>query len=191
MRGRAMRLLVLVALAALLGLGAAWLRLRTLVDINDIAVGPWRSSSLIGSPQASPYLRAVIAVNAILALNRSEAMYFTATEDGEGRPLDGACRYRVEGHDVDARWWSLTAYGADRFLIPNPGHRYSVTRNTVARDAAGGWSAQIGGEPQVGDWIATAPGRFLLTLRAYNPQPALAAHPETANLPKIVREICS
>jgi len=189
--GKAWRVAGLLLLATLAGAGSAGLRLKFLSGADDIRLGPWRSSSLVGSAQASAWLRAVVAVNGILALNQREAIYFTALADDDGRPLSGACRYRVGGHDVAARWWSLTAYGADRFLIPNPGHRYSATQNTVARAADGSYSIRISREPQAGDWIASGSGRFVLTLRAYMPSPALADHPEQAGLPGIVREGCT
>jgi len=180
-----------VVLAALIGVGSAFLRLRLLADINDIQIGPWRTSSLIGSLQASPYLRAVVAVNGILALNRHEAIYLTATSDDAGEPLSGACRYRVTGNDLPARWWSLTAYGTDRFLIPNPDHRYSATRNTVAHDAQGNFTVFVTQQRRDGDWIASGPKRFVLVLRAYKPDPVLATHNSGESLPHIFIEGCS
>jgi len=180
----------LIVIAVLVGVALAVLRLALVSGIDDIRVGPWRTSSLIGSTQASPWLRALVAINGILALHREEAIYLTAAVDNDGQPLRGACRYRVEGHDLPARWWSLTAYGADRFLIANPQHRYSASQNSVTRDAQGAYTIQLAREPLPGDWIATGPGRFVLTLRAYNPLPAFAANPATAALPSIVREAC-
>ena len=87
--------------------------------------------------KASPYLRAYVAVHGLLALGREETIYYTATNDSEGQTLDGNCSYRVEGRDLPARWWGITAYGADDFLIPNPADRYSVSMNSVARRADG------------------------------------------------------
>ncbi len=177
--------------ALLAGVLVAFLRLRALADVDDIRVGPWRTSSLIGSVQATPYLRAIVAVNGILALNRQEAIYLTAATDDDGQVLSGACEYRVTGSDIAARWWSLTAYGPDRFLIRNPAHRYSVTIHTVSRDADGGFSIAVGAAPQPVDWIATGSGRFTLTLRAYGPDPSLLSNVEAGKFPRITREKCS
>ncbi len=169
----------------------AVLRMAFMFDANDIAVGPWRASTRVGSAQADAFLRAAVALNGLLALNHEETIYFTATADDAGHALSGRCRYRVVGRDPDTRWWSLTVYGADRFLVPNPAHRYSATRNTVSRDSAGVYTIRLGGTAQPGDWIALPAGRFILTLRAYNPGPALAARPREAQLPAIVAERCA
>ncbi len=191
MSGTFTRFLGCLVLAMLIGAGGAVFRLKLLDSIDDVRVGPWRSSSLIGSPQASPMLRALVAVNGILALNHAQAIYFTASADDDGQPLTGACQYRVVGHDLPARWWSVTAYGADRFLIPNAQHRYSATRDSVSRDADGAFAITIGTQPQPGDWIATQPGHFLLTLRAYAPEAILSGTPPSALLPRIERAHCA
>jgi hypothetical protein len=181
-----------IVLAVVAGAGSAVLRILTSPDKTFVKIGPWRTSAATGSEKAGPELRAMIAVMGLLALTREEAAYFVAAEDSSGAPLSGDCRYRVEGHDLASRWWSLTAYGLDRFLIPNAGHRYSVSSVAVARDAQGRFTIRLAATPQPGDWIFVAPGHhFLLNLRAYNPSPALSADPAAAGLPTIVREGCS
>jgi hypothetical protein len=189
-KGRIVRALVLVLAALVVGAGSAMLRLRFCSAINDVQNGPWRSSTLIGSSQAAPFLRAAVAMNGILALNRGETLYFSATTDEQGQPLSGACRYHVSGRDPDARWWSLTAYGTDMYLVRNPQHRYSATRDNVRRDADGRFAIELGGPPEPAPWIALPSGRFVLTLRAYNPGPALTADPAAAELPRILRGAC-
>jgi len=179
-----------VVLALVIGATSAVLRVRVLADADDLRIGPWRASSLTGSTQADPELRAVVAVNAILALNRQEAIYFYARTDDEGRPLSGACHYRVTGSDLPARWWSLTAYGADHFLIPSPAHQYSVTRNRVDRDENGVFSVAVSQDPAPGNAIATGPGSFGLTLRAYQPDSSLLSATPAVSLPRIQREHC-
>jgi hypothetical protein len=182
----------IIALAAVAGVGCAVLRIIAFSDKAFLKVGPWRTSAAIGSENAGPELRAMVAVVGLLALTRDEAAYFVATDDSSGAPLSGDCRYRIEGHDLASRWWSLTAYGLDRFLIPNPGHRYSVSSAAVSRDEQGQFTIRLAATAQEGDWIFVAPGhRFMLDLRAYNPSPALNAHPAAAGLPTIIREGCS
>ena len=94
---------------------------------DSVADGPWKTSLVAGSPQSDPYTRARVALHGLLALNRKETIYYTATEDSDGAKLDGNCRYEVRGRDPNTRWWSITAYGADDYLIPNPGNLYSVS----------------------------------------------------------------
>lgn len=187
---------LLAALAALvLGLGSAYATLRSGFAGGDISNGPWRTSLVTGSAEAGPYTRARVAIGGLLALAPSETIYFTAISDDAGEPLSARCDYRLAGGELAARWWSVTAYAADDFLIPNDGGRYSLSRTTLERAAPGGaWSAIVSPEPHEGNWLPSGrpreAGAFSLTLRLYNPAPSLAASPATADLPSLVREVC-
>jgi hypothetical protein len=183
--------LLIIVLATLAGFGGAEMRLHSRLGVSVIELGPWLTSRDIGSADASPVLRAVIAVQGLLALNRNEALYFEAHNDSSGQPLSGSCRYRVEGHDPPSRWWSITAYAQNRFLIPNPGHRYSVNGGTAIHDSQGNFVLRLSTEPQAGDWIALPAGQpFVLNLRAYVPTPEWVRDPGNTTLPAIIRESC-
>lgn len=180
---------LVVALA--LGLGSAYWALRSGVAASVVQNGPWQTSTETGSVDAGMYLRAQVALAGLLALNPSEAMYYRATSDDAGRPLDGDCDYRVEGRDPPTRWWSLTAYAADHYLIPNPAERYSFSRTTVARAADGGFQVLVSARPHDGNWLPVAAGApFDLTLRLYNPEPALLDDLAGVALPRITRTEC-
>jgi len=182
----------LFILAVAAGVGSAVLRILTLSDKSFVRIGPWRTSAATGSDNAGSELRATIAVTGLLALTRDEVAYFVAVEDSSGALLSGDCSYRVEGHNLDSRWWSLTAYGLDRFLIPNADHRYTVRSSAATLDVQGRFTIRLAASQQPGDWIFISPGHhFLLNLRAYNPSPALNADPASAGLPTITRESCS
>src|SRR5678815_316989 len=119
------RALLVLGIGTLLGLGATWLTvIRGVAMGGAVSNGPWRTSLEAGSREGGMYLRAGIAVHGLLALNRSETVYYTATTDSSGIALDGRCTYRVRGRDPKSRWWSITAYGPDDYLIPNTAHRY-------------------------------------------------------------------
>ncbi|MEW6271921.1 MAG: DUF1214 domain-containing protein [Thermodesulfobacteriota bacterium] len=189
---------VAVLVCVVVGVASAVWAVRARFEDGSVANGPWTSNENIGSSAAGPYLRAGVAVGGLLALSKSETVYFTAFEDGAGEPLRTTCVYRVEGRDPAARWWSITAYGADHYLIPNEGKRYSVDETQVERGADGGFSIVVGGEPRPGrNWISTGSAGggpaepFSLTLRLYDPDPAVVASLATAELPAIVRERCS
>ena len=74
------------------------------MEIGGIQNGPWRTNALIGASDAGPVLRAIIARRGLLALNRTETVYFTAWEDEQGRPLEESCRYAVSGQGLPTRW---------------------------------------------------------------------------------------
>lgn len=141
-------------------------------------IGPWTTSSATGSSDAGPLLRAQVALRGLLALTAREAIYLNADADSAGRPLDGGCTYRLAGAAPAARWWSITAYDAEGYLIATPAGRYSIgSAGDAAIDATvgpGGGITTLAGQP------------FELTLRAYNPQPSLLS----GEMPVITRLSC-
>lgn len=151
--------------------------------------GPWKYNALVGGVAANPYIRAMIAITGLLALNQTEAIYLLAQKDSEGNPLRADHTYRVEGEALDSRWWSLTAYGPDGFLIPNDQDRYSYNSVNVIWLENSRFMIHLSRSPQQGNWIPLGNVKsFDLLLRLYNPNPALAESILTARLPKIRRE---
>jgi hypothetical protein len=189
-----MRVLAAILLALALGLGSAFLAVRSGLAGGEVRVGPWRTSLTTGSASAGLYTRARVAVGGLLALAPSETIYFTAASDADGEPLRADCDYLLEGGELPARWWSITAYGADHFLIPNAAGRYSISKTTVARGADGRWRARVSTQPGDGNWIPSgdpgARGAISLTARLYNPQANVARDPASAALPSLARDGC-
>ena len=188
---RALRGLLWWATAVALGLGSAWAVLRS-VSNYGAAAGPWRASTLAGSPEADLYTRARVALGGLLALNREETMYYVASTDSAGQPLRARCSYRVSGLPPKARWWSVTAYAQDLYLFDNPQRRYSVNGQTAVLDAQGrfafvsGPAAPAGAMAGAVPWIPTpGEGGLFFTLRVYNPEAALSAAPGTLQAPLI------
>lgn len=192
MRRRAiLRWTLSVVLALVLGIGSAIWAIQAGASARSVRNGVWQTSTETGSPDASMYVRAQIAFAGLLALNQSEAMYYRAGADAEGRPFDGSCDYLVEGRDPAARWWSLTAYAADHYLIPNAAERYSFSQTTVARQPDDGFRIVVSAQPHEGNWLPVAAGApFDLTLRLYNPLPALTGDLTGTPLPRVTRLEC-
>jgi hypothetical protein len=182
-------ILTLVAGIAL-GLAATWATVIRTNHGGGIGDGPWRTSLYAGSNEGGPYLRATVAVHGLLALSRAETIYYNASDDSDGHALDGHCSYQLEGRDPPARWWSVTAYGTDDFLIANPADRYSVSMNSVTHRADGTFAITLSRKPTDGDWIPVADGRFDLMIRLYNPQAAVVAEPGRVALPTIKKAAC-
>jgi hypothetical protein len=187
---RALKIFSMLCAGIVLGLVATWATVIRGTMSGDVNDGPWRTSLDTGSSEGGPYLRARIAVHGLLALNREETIYYTAADDSDGHALDGSCTYRIEGSDPPARWWSITAYGADDFLIPNAADRYSISMNSVARRADGSFAATLSQAKAEGNWIPLAAGRFDLTMRLYNPQAEAVADPANVALPVIRKAAC-
>ena len=183
------RLIVAVLAGLIAGVASAFAAVRNGQSL-EVTNGPWATNPDIGSVGADPYTRAVVARTGLLALARAEAVYFIAASDDAGEALDGRCRYRVRGTALPTRWWSITAYGMDHFLLRDEQHRYSVNATTVAA-ADGSFSFDIGGTAEAGAGIYVPPDqRFDLLLRLYNAAPVVLDAPATLDLPSIERLDC-
>jgi hypothetical protein len=189
MMARILTSLSVLAVALLLGAGSAWWMVMHPPSSHGIAIGPWRTSTDVGSENAGMYLRANIAVTGLFALNKSEAVYFFAATDDSGQPLRAKCTYAVEGKPVAARWWSITAYADDNFLIPNSANRFSFNMGNLETGAEGTFKLITGPTEQTGHWLPTRSGAggFNLTFRIYNPSPDVLANLSTIVLPSIKR----
>lgn len=162
-----------------------------MMDRSAIRNGPWRTVLGAGSENANIYERAAIAVAGLYALSKEETLYYTSFTDDSGAALDAHCDYRLSGQPFAARWWSLTLYGADHYLVPNSAHVYSRHVRNLAFDADGYYSIQISASLKPVNWLpAPVDGRFSITLRLYNPSKSISEHLESTPLPKITREAC-
>jgi hypothetical protein len=151
--------------------------------LNDgmVEIGPWQTGKSFGTVDASTLTRAKVALSGLLALPSKEAMYFTAQNDSDGRALDGRCTYVVRGGKLDGRWWSVTLYEGEGWLVKNAAKRWSVPASAV----------QVAPSAQSGAWLPTGSvPKFDLTLRLYHPSAMTIESPETAKLPTIERKEC-
>lgn len=163
--------------------------------------GDWQTSLNTGSKDAGIMLKAATAVGGLLASTRENSIYYRLSSVA-GEPLQLGCRYRIEGGDYDANWWSITAYGWDNYLIPNTQKRYSFNNENILRRADGSWVVTVDTREQAGNWLpvgasGTADWRklsdydFDLLLRLYTPGAAYLSNPESADLPTVSRESCA
>jgi hypothetical protein len=126
-------------------------------------------------------LRARVALGGLAALPRIEAIYVSATKDGEGRALTGAKSWRVKmpGNLPVGGFWSLTMYeqapDGRLFFVPNDLNRFAVGDRSQhlrpERDGSIELFVQHGkpsGE-RVVNWLPAPKGKFVLMFRAYLP----------------------
>lgn len=173
-----------LTVAILLALGSAWLMVLHGPSAAGVAVGPWRMSTVAGSMDADMYTRARVAITGLFALDPSETIYFEASTDDAGIRLRAGCAYRVEGAALPARWWSVTAYANDLFLIPNSINRFSFNMGNVGV-VDGRFSIVAAPTQQAGNWLPTGTGGFRLLARLYNPQQVAVGNPRAIALPSI------
>jgi hypothetical protein len=183
-------ILVAIILGSGIGYGTAVWAFEAGATARDVINGPWRTNLGAGSEEASLYTRAWIAVHGLLALRSDETIYYGAYTDDDGKPLTGDNVYRIEGNAIDARWWSITLYGSDDFLIPNELNLYSYSGNTVAMDSNGKFTIYVSKAPKPGNWLPLGnEKKFGLSLRVYNPGESVRKNPATVQLPHIIREV--
>jgi hypothetical protein len=187
-----MRYSLCIALGLIGGVAFAVHQVRGGLNDGRVSNGPWNTGESFGSVDASTLIRAKVALSGLLALPAKEAMYFTATRDSAGRALDGRCTYDVRGGKLDGRWWSITLYEGEGWLVKNAANRWSIPASAVATDTQGRWGFTVSPTPQAGTWLPTGSAKaFDLTLRLYHPSPDMIGFPEKAVLPVIDRKGCA
>ncbi len=153
--------------------------------------GRWSTDLTVGAAAAGPWVRARVARVGLLALPRSETVYFDRTADEAGEPLDPACTYAVSGGPLQTRWWSVTVYGADQMLVRNDDKAHSID---VTRAGGGPWQATLGPTRPAGGglWLSTAGATApILMVRLYNPKPSDDAALARLALPRVERVACA
>ena len=185
----AMPLAILSGIAV--GIGSGWWVMAK-AGGRGVDVHGWTGNTVAGSVDADPWTRAQVAVRGLLALNKSQAIYLTATKDSSGQRLSEACRYRVGGGPMPGRWWSVTVYAADNYLPMNDDDALSFDATEVVPNAQGRWTAELAPTREgEGAWASTRKaGTFDVTLRIYNPTPAAEADFLTIPVPTIERLGC-
>ena len=186
-----------IALAAFAGLliggGAAWTMAGRGFGRADIVNGPWTTSLSFGTDKTDAATRASVARRGLLALPSSETVYWQASVDSDGKPLNGSCTYAMTGTALDARWWSVTYYDKAGYLVTNPANIWSFSGAKISKEEASSWRLVIGpGKPADGHWLPSKMGQaFDLTLRMYNPGGSFRADPAKAALPSLRRGACA
>lgn len=187
-----MRYLLCAVLGVLIGAGGAAWSIRIGAMGSNQKIGAWTTGKDYGTAQASAYTRAVVALRGLLALPATEARYYNAAVDSAGHPLEGRCRYRVSGVGLPTRWWSLTLYDSEGYLVANQPGIYSVGSAGLPSAEQARWNVAIAPDQQPGHWLPTGKiAHFELTLRAYRPDDGGKGNFTLDQLPTITREDCA
>jgi hypothetical protein len=186
-------IIVAAVLGLVVGAGAGLATLAQARTMGATAAGAWTTNLYTGAPAADPFTRAIVARVGLLALNKSETVYYTRTVDDSGAALDAACAYEVSGTPPPARWWSITIYAADNYLPVNSDAAFSVDATTIKTEPDATFRTRVAQTRDgAGNWISSRnAGRFDLMLRLYNPDPALSANLAKAKLPAIRKLSCT
>ena len=142
------------------------------------------SAELFGSRAflGNDYLtRAVAAMIGIYGNAAQEFLGVGYPADSNGKPFNGKNNYQIhfkkgQFPPVDG-FWSITAYGADRFLYANTLNRYKLSSHMLPQfieDPDGGVTFYIQhtspGWDKEKNWLPVPSGPFILTFRTYLPK---------------------
>lgn len=179
------------ALALALGLGSASMMIIFGGGEGRITNGAWETGARTGAADTDPYSRARVAIFGLWALPPEEVVYYTAYSDDEGEPLRHQCSYEVIGGDMPARWFSVTLY-RDFHLVPNPANRYAWSSTTISRTPGKDWIVRVNrnGVGQNALPMGDQDGRFLLSLRLYQPHKGVLENRASLSTPGIRRVDC-
>ena len=160
---------------------------------NDI----WRILPSPGDPNRDIYTRAAVAAVGTLANKKPEQAYFHTETDIVDEQLSGNCLYKLKGEDIEARWWSVTVYGSDGFLIENSEKLYSYNSENINYNINGGFEIFFLGKndfiSEIGNknWLRVRPNEnFSLSLRLYGTNEELFSNLRRVNLPIIEKLRC-
>jgi len=189
-----MRYLITIPVGLIIGAALALGLVFGPTELGGLRVGSWFTNRHIGSVDANPLIRAIIARRGLLALRQSETIYFSSDHDSSGERFDEACTYRMAFEEPpQARWWSVTLYAEDEYLAVNGDNAHSVSADHAAFFPTGGLEAIITNSQTRSSavWISSAhSGAFNLTLRMYHPVEAIIDDAAMAQLPRVERISC-
>jgi hypothetical protein len=186
-------LLILYALllALGLGLGSAYLALKGDPPFGSLRLGSWQTWPKLGSPEADPYMRAIVAQRGDIPLATGEGLALSATTDNEGRGLDSGCSYHIGSVMPAARLWTLTLYDREGRLPVSELGRSSFTSSEIVRDANDGFAISLSREVSSGNWLQLpSTGAFSVVLRLYDMPGAAGVNLDASLLPVIERLGC-
>lgn len=169
--------LLLLVLALLVGAGIAVYRIADF-ERSDAFFhnGSWMGSKNLPLGK-DPLLTTQITVFALFAKRDKNNEIFDSSND-----------YTISGniHQISAKYWSITAYGSDLYLIPNAPKRFSFNNSTIQTDSLGNFTISVSHQPRSGNWLPTPDhASFNLVLRIYKGDKYFLERLDTTSLPEI------
>jgi hypothetical protein len=184
-------LLTLLIVALVVGFGLSWYALTDGRLFGAQQVGPWLAWPQVGQPGPDPYTRAFLARTGELQLGLNEGLQFVAATDSDGRRLDRACRYRLDGKTPVAQFWTLAATGPEGIIAP-PNAPLAIRSNRISRAADGTMVLYVSRSLAPQTWLEIdGDGPFTLVLTLYDTSIFAGVGSGVATLPSILREACA
>lgn len=180
----------MVGIAA--GLGLTALSVAHPPDFGVARLGAWTARPGIGTADADPYSKALMASRGEIPMAAAEGLSLTATSDASGYDLGGSCTYRISGSMPGANYWTLTVYRSDGTTSETEGLRSSFTSAEIIRFDGQPIDIALSAKAQPGNWLPIPPKQaFILVLRLYDMQISADIKAlDLGSLPTVQREAC-
>ncbi|GGL06452.1 DUF1254 domain-containing protein [Nocardia jinanensis] len=162
------------------GVDAAKKKMAAYVDPGSVRRDGWVLDMGVGRYGTNYLLRASTAEQG-LGANLPEAVVYPALfeqADDDGVPLEFTLRFPPGQAPPAETFWSLTAYGAEGYLVQNPAGIQTVGHTAAPEFAADGaleiavQATDPGSRVPRSNWLPIPEqGQFSLILRVYDPEP--------------------
>ena len=191
------RYLIYLLAVILIAVGFTYISAKLYEEFAFIKNDNWQILPSPGDQDRDIYTRASVAMSGTFALSKPEAAYFHAFYDIEDEELSGNCSYQISGSDIESRWWSITVYNEDGFLVKNDEKIYSLNSETVDFNLEGGFNIYLTGDNNFisknsgENWLRTPiDNSFSVALRIYLPGEEYFSKLKRVDLPIIEKLEC-
>ena len=191
------RYLIYLLAVILIAVGFTYISAKLYEEFAFIRNDNWQILPSPGDQDRDIYTRASVAMSGTFALAKPEAAYFHAFYDIEDEELSGNCSYQISGSDIESRWWSITVYNEDGFLVKNDEKIYSLNSETVDFNLEGGFNIYLTGDNNFisknsgENWLRTPiDNSFSVALRIYLPGEEYFSKLKRVDLPIIEKLEC-
>ena len=186
--------LIIIAIAAVFTYVSIPIYKNIVTIENDI----WTTIPSAGDPKRSVYTRAFISSQGLFALSKPESVYFEAKNDIEEISLNGSLCYILSGNEIQSasiipRWWSLTVYNDDGYLVESTEKQYSYNSENIIYNSNGDFEIYLGHRPNnnISNWLKTpSEDLFSVVLRVYQPGEEFFSNLSRVDLPIIKKVVC-
>lgn len=178
----------LVLLAVVLGSGIGVYNITSGKSDSQRTIGNWQTVDKDKDLSTADLLTiAQVAVFGPYALTKKEVIYLSTSTDSDGNALDPKSDYVINGKKLDAKYWSITAYDQNGFLIKNPINKYSYNLEDVKYESdSTSYKINLSGSEKKENWLPiNNVEKTTLIIRLYLPSEKLRENLTVETLPTI------
>ncbi|RKR11793.1 hypothetical protein C8C83_3542 [Flavobacterium sp. 90] len=178
----------LIILSIVLGSAVGVYNIKSGKSDSQRIIGNWQTVDKDKDLNTADLLTiAQVAVYGPYALTKKEVIYVSTSTDSEGNALDPKADYIISGKKLDAKYWSITAYDKNGFLIKNPNNKYSYNLENVKYETdSTSYKINLSGTEKKENWLPiTNVEKVTLIIRLYLPSDTLRNNLTVDTLPTI------